>query len=129
MAVSHDFTSSTTMNQSKIMVTGFLLIFVGIQLNLVQTYTLSPSATRFWNENLEDLPDELVPVPAVVNGPEPGPFSQASYGTPQNYQAIQPQMSVPAISGPKQITPPDWLCWPFIFIGAASVFHGLVLRR
>ena len=113
------------------MMIGFLLIFIGIQLNLVRTYTLSPGATKFWNENLEELEDlpvlDLAPVAADGNGP---PFSQASYGTQQNYGSVQPRMSVPTmLGGPKQITPPDWLCWPFIFIGAASAFYGLVLRR
>ena len=117
------------MNGSKIMMIGFLLIFIGIQLNLVRTYTLSPSATKFWNENLEDLED-VVQVPTVGNGRITTPFSQASYGTQQNYGSVQPRMSVPTmLGGPKQITPPDWLCWPFIFIGAASAFYGLVLRR
>lgn len=119
------------MNRSKIMIIGFLVIFLGIQLNLVQTYTLSPSATRFWNENLEDLPTmDVGTVQAATNSPNTTPFSQASYGSQLNNGTVQPLLSAPVISsGPKQISPPGWLCWPFIFIGAASVFYGLVLRR
>ncbi len=119
------------MNRSKIMVLGFLLIFLGIQLNLVQTYTLSPNATRFWNENLAELPDvDLASVPVAANPYNTATYSQASYGSQPDYGTTQPQMLAPAVlSGPAQITPPEWLCWPFIFVGAASVFYGMVLRR
>lgn len=115
------------------MTIGFLIIFVGIQLNMVQTYTLTPRATKFWVENIDDVSFETIaPVQAVTNGYDNAmnntPFSQASYGTSQNYAPAP--YSVPAVlSGPKRIAPQDWICWPFIFIGAASVFYGLVLRR
>ena len=112
------------------MMMGFLLIFIGIQLNLVQTFTLSQRATSFWYESIEDLPADVAPVQATGNGYDNSPFKQASTGSQQSYLPATTQSAASAVvTRPKQITPPDWVCWPFIFIGAASVFYGLVLRR
>ena len=106
------------MSQRKTMTIGFLMILIGIQLNIVKTYTLTERATHFWIEHLEE-PPELNPVQEALNSP----YSQASYSGDQ--QANRPTVLVRA----KQITPPDWICWPFIFVGVVFVIHGSVVRR
>ena len=110
---------------------GFLLIFIGLQLNLVQTFTLNSGATKFWAERIA-TPEDLAPlrtVPVATNGfnYNNNPFSQASYSNGIQ-SPIQPAASSIFLR-PKQITPPDWICWPVIFIGAFLVLQGAILKR
>lgn len=111
------------MSRRTIMTVGFLLIFVGIQFHLVTTFTLSRRVTKFLVENFED-PVQLVKTANGVNNNSP--FSQASYNN--GYTNTQPTVPVVVVKG-RQITHPNWLCWPFIFVGAVFVLHGMALRR
>lgn len=119
------------MSRTSVMTLGILLIFLGIKLNLVESYQLSPSATRFWMERIED--------PAVAYqsagmaqpggygfGANPGyqsPYQVASYSNYNN--PALPQINWP----PKTIVPPNWLCWPVFFLGAVLLLHGVSLRH
>lgn len=135
------------MRRRTIMTIGFLLMFIGIQLNVVRTYTLTPKATKFWMENIEEpalatqppmqqmAPQQMAPqAQAAYNGYANSPFSQASYGNGANayganYAPMQVPAPRPAMYGPKQFSPPEWICWPFIFVGTAFVLYGLILAR
>lgn len=116
---------------------GFLLMFIGIQLNVVRTYTLSPKATKFWMENVEAptyvaQQTPLVQLPQAQSGYNSyanSPYSQASYGNNTGSYVQQAPVLRSAPYGPKRLTPPDWICWPFIFVGAVFVLYGSVLGR
>lgn len=117
------------MSRISTMTIGFLMIFIGLQLNFVQTYVLTPKATQFWAERFE-TPES----PANSNG----------YQT-QNYNSVYAPSTRPFSNGPfqnagystltpryikaKEITPSDWLCWPVIFLGAVFVLHGAAVHR
>ena len=139
------------MSRSSIMTTGIVLILVGIQLNLVETYVMTPRFTKFWNERFtaplyttEDViqdPSGRIAYRAPSTPTAPGysnyPFSAGRYqdytsGTP----ALQASWAQRASSQPKtaagtqkQVTPPSWLCWPIIFMGAVIFLHGATLGK
>ena len=112
------------------MTTGFLLIFIGLQLNFVKTYTLTPRATKFWAERLAE-PSDLTPLQTNYNGNLGerigSPFSQASY-TNGDYRSQQP-LARPMFLRAKQVTPPEWICWPIMFVGAVFFLQGILLKR
>lgn len=106
------------MSRTSIMTIGFLLIMIGIKLNMVESYVLSPTATKFWMERIED------PSVAMQNGYNPYGqpsqlplFQQASFGL---RQATLPQ---------KTFTPPNYLCWPTFFFGFVMLLHGASLKK
>ena len=106
------------MSRRTIMTVGFLLIFIGIQLNMVETFTLSKQATKFLVENFQD-PIEIGP--AINNSP----FSQASYNRLPS--VTLPPVPIVLVKG-KEVRHPRWICWPFIFVGAVFVLHAIALR-
>ena len=107
------------------MTLGFVLIFFGIQLNLVESYELTPRFSNFLSENGGG--GVMQPATNVVNTQQyNSPYYQASY--PSNIPYSQSNLS----SAPgyvKTITPPSWLCWPVLFLGAVLFLHGLSKRR
>ncbi len=116
------------MSRSTIMTTGFLFILLGIQLNFVETYTLTPRATKFWAERLAD-PVDLTPLQTTANGNFNSPFSQASSGNGAFGTNRQQAAARPMFLRAKQITTPDWICWPIMFVGAVFCLQGILLKR
>jgi hypothetical protein len=106
------------MSRTSIMTIGFLLIMMGIKLNMVESYVLSPTATKFWMERIED------PAVAMQNGYNP-------YGQPAQYPLFQQasfglrQAALPQ----KTVTPPTYLCWPTFFFGFVLLLHGASIKK
>ena len=102
------------------MTTGILLVLIGIKLNLVESYLLTPMATRFWMERIED------PSVAMKNGYNP-------YSQPESYPSLFQQASYAMSGAPalpqKVLVPPQWLCWPTLFLGFVMLLHGLSVRK
>lgn len=101
------------------MTVGFLLVLIGLQLNFVESYQLSPEATRFWVTRFE-TPDT--------------PLTNSAYGLPaqsgQNvFQNAAYAMPSAMTGKAKLIQPPKWICWPVLFMGVATVFHGAAIHR
>ena len=158
------------MSRYATMTMGFLLVFMGIKFLMVESYYLTPQATKFWLERIEDpasseafgQPNNSTngantyannygaynnhPNNAYSNGysnnysspyrsnnngfGNPSPFQAASYQRPYAPQNMQ----VTGASGPtnwlqKQLTPPRWVGWPMLFLGAVLVLQGASLRR
>jgi len=104
------------------MTTGFVLIFLGTQLALVDSYLLTPRISNFLSENGRSVAVPAPPVVAQTN--QNSPYSQIGYQQP----AIAPALI--ATSSPQQtITPPKWLCWPMLFCGTVVFLHGLSMSR
>lgn len=97
------------------MTIGFVLIMVGIQLNLVESFELTPRFSNF----LSDHGGANFQQSAAVNN---NPYQQVSYPS-TTAVAMNPGM-VPV----KTVRPPSWLCWPFIFCGTVLVLQGLIKR-
>lgn len=111
------------MSRTTTLTIAFLLLFVGLKLRTVQSYQLTPSATKFWIERIED--PEIVAKQGLQNfnnsGPSNSMFQSASYS---NYNQMNP---LPAPQ--KVVTPPTWICWPIFFLGAFMFLTGLSMPK
>ncbi len=128
------------MSRSSIMTNGILLVLLGIQLNLVDTYVMTPKFTGFWNERFSGpLFAEEAPVAQKENT---GFASSFGFGNNNQNNSQQVPTSQASFSNDnmatnaadsngslKQFTPPSWICWPLIFLGAVVFLHGAALGR
>lgn len=83
---------------------GLVLLFLGLQLRTVETFVLTPKASQFVESKMKS-------------------FQQAR--NPYAYD------SVLLAAGPvpkKYYTPPRWLGWALVSIGAVLVLHGIAHR-
>ena len=146
------------MSRTSLMTWGLLLILVGVQFNLVESFVLTPRATEVWNNRWNGYPNETVPGDYQItsNGyfqsSNGNNFSNPNYRSPQttsstpyampNYQRFQ-NSSVPAYrasfgnpiagnryGGPqKMLTLPNWFCWPPIFLGSVLFLYGVASKE
>lgn len=112
------------MNRTVVMTLGFLLVFFGIQLNVVDSYVLTPRMANF-------LSDQFQEAPAIQNSiidpnqQQPGPFAQAGYSADD-----QRVFQIPPSTGANRvIRPPGWIGWPIMFLGAVFFLNGVTIRK
>ena len=129
------------MSRTAMMTIGFLLLFAGIQLNLVHSYVLTPRMSAFLSEKFSNeapvfaTPQGQAPIAIPgVNAPiQNSPYQQASYpGGAVNINGapiMRPMVNAGPNIGSRVISPPRWLCWPFIFLGAVMFLNGATMRR
>jgi hypothetical protein len=91
---------------------GLVVLLLGLQLRTVESYVLTPKASRFVEEKLSS--DQLLSTD--------DPFG--SYQS-RSYDSLSP--SAGPIT-PKRVTPPRWLGWAMISLGAILVLHGLTTK-
>lgn len=122
------------MSRTSVMTIGFLLIFLGIQLNMVESWVLTPQATRFWNERIVDPASDLVtesgdgmPWQQQLASPFQSPYQQASWGS--NPAANSPFANAASGAAAKALAHPSWICWPVFFAGTVFFLHGLSMRK
>ncbi len=108
------------MRRGTTMTLGFVLILIGIQLNVVQSYELTPRFSNFLSENGSIQNDRQ----ASLNQPFNSPYYQASF---ENTSFTQPTPLAPAPT--KVISIPNWVCWPVLFFGAVIFLHGVAKPR
>ena len=108
------------MNRTVVMTLGFLLLFFGVQLNIVDSYVLTPRMANFLSDQLPS--DPVITTPAAAGS---GQFTPASYNP---YDTAGPQQVAPRERS-RVIRPPNWLGWPLIFLGAVFFLNGLAIRR
>ncbi|QEG20867.1 hypothetical protein [Mariniblastus fucicola] len=111
------------MNRTVVMTLGFLLVFFGIQLNVVDSFVLTPRMTNFLSDQLADAP--AIPNSVVSPSQQPGPFTQAGYsnGDPNTYRTpVSPRAN-------RVIHPPGWIGWPIMFLGAVFFLNGVAIRK
>jgi hypothetical protein len=118
------FDGKNIMRRTSIMTLGLVLIFIGIQLNLVDTYVLTP---RFSNL----LADHATVEREVAVTTEPvavrsGSYYPASYAN-NNRANEKPPKSRLGVQ--KTISTPTWLCWPILFLGTVVFLNGFSIRR
>ncbi len=128
---------------------GTMLILVGVQLNLIESFVLTPQATDFWNRRTAADQFETVPGNYVETGngyfagsnsswtsrltnssQSSFPFTTPDYqrNGQSNGSSWTSPFSSPsytsASGSQKLITPPTWFCWPPIFLGAVLFLFG-----
>lgn len=107
------------------MTLGLVLIFIGVQLNFVQSYELTPRFSNFLSENGGPIGG---PTPLITtnNGQYNSPYMQASFPN----ATLNPNQSIAALApvGLRTINVPTWLCWPVLFLGAVVFLHGFSKR-
>lgn len=106
------------------MTVGLLLVFVGIQLYFVETYVLTPQATKIVGQKLGDTTNQAYQgANDFYNNPN-GFYQNAGY-TQDGFSNNSFGQNV-AGSG-KRLSPPRWICWPIFFLGAVFFLHALAL--
>ena len=110
------------------MTIGFLLLFVGLQLNLVESYVLTPRMTEFFSDKFTQDPTAgFGPAGPIASGngyaAGSNPYAQASYGSATVNPASRSSFQVTP-NGNRVIQPPRWICWPVIFLGAVLFLNG-----
>lgn len=92
------------LNRNQFLFLAVFLVLLGMQLRMVGSYVLTGEATRFLAERAMASAD---------------PVGALSGTTPQ----------LPANLPAKVISPPDWLGWCLLSIGAVLFFHSLTMSR
>jgi hypothetical protein len=120
------------MRRTSAMTLGIVLVFIGLQLNLVDTYVLTPRFSNFFSANgqSENLTafSPSTNLNQVDNGQFGSPFQQASYSANSGLPNQLPT-ATNGLPGPRPISPPSWLCWPVLFLGTVVFLHGLSMER
>lgn len=113
---------SMLMRRTSTMTLGFVLIFLGIQLAVVDSYLLTPRITHFLSQQESDAAQ-----PAIVSNPiQRNPYRQVAF------QPLGSQRPVPGYEGAvtqQRVTPPKWLCWPVLFCGTVVLLQGATMKR
>jgi len=95
-------------NRNQFFFLGTLVLLLGVQVRMVDTYVLSPETTRFLaqrtgNANLASASQS------------PGVFAAANAPASASIR--------------KSVRPPEWLGWCLLSIGAVLVLHSLAMPR
>lgn len=96
------------LNRNQFFFAGTLILLIGIQLRLVQSYVLTPEATRM-------MAKQAV---AANSGPAPPKLA---------FAAREPSPLLPAAR--KVIRPPEWLGWCLLSVGSVLILHSLSMRK
>ena len=91
-------------NRNQYFLAGMVLLFLGYQFRMIESFTLNERATQFIETRVQRAQ-------AAVDE-----FTPAAYNQPQ------PQIR-------RQVTPPRWLGLAMISIGCVLVLHSLAMPR
>ncbi len=86
-------------NRNQYFFTGLVLLLLGIQFRMVESYALTPEAAKIV-QKVGQSPD----VASAAN-----PFGQAIVT--------------------KSVSPPDWLGWCLMSIGSVLILHSLAMKK
>lgn len=89
------------LNRNQFLFVAVFIALLGLQLRAVSAYVLTPEATRFLAER------------ARANG---DPMATLATTLPSNLPA-------------KVVSPPEWLGWCLLSVGAVLFFHSLTMGR
>lgn len=92
-------------NRNQYFMAGVVVLLLGIQLRMVETYVLNEKSARFVSLQMKKMPKK-----------------KALNSTKQAFQAASP-MSIPPLQ------PPNWLGWAFISVGSVLILHSLAMRK
>ena len=114
-------------NRTHYLTLGFLMMFVGCHFRIVESFVLTPQTTSFIKENSEggfgfggdtySTTDMQNPQMNNLFSPQ---YQQASYSAPWQNAGFNNEATVEK----KTVTPPTWLGWPMICVGAVLWLFG-----
>jgi hypothetical protein len=125
-------------NRNHYMTVGFLMIFCGFHFRVVESFVLTPEATKFLHEQHDGL--ELTGSVFQENGEKAANQSSNGMFLPK-YQTVAQsgggtlstasysRSETLADSTKKVITPPNWMGWPMIYIGAVLALFGITMSK
>ena len=99
---------------TRIFLMGAIILFFGVQLRAVDTFVLNEKVTKFVNRRV----DKKVAANVATN--EAGIYDPYWDFEPLNNATPAPTL--------RRITPPRWLGWSFLSIGAVLVFTSPLFR-
>lgn len=89
-------------NRYQYMTIGMVILLLGIQLRMIDSFVLTESTSRFIAER-------------VNHEPVPTAFSQSLLFSPP--------------ASKRTVQPPKWLGWALVSVGGVLVLHSLAMRR
>ncbi len=95
-------------NRHQFFFIGVLLLLVGLQFRMVESFLLTPEATRLLAER-----------GGTTNVASTGPSPMAQFAAENNL--------VPA--GKRLVVPPEWVGWCLVSIGAVLALHSLAMPK
>lgn len=97
---------------------GIVILMLGIQLRTVETFVLTPKASQFVEQKLSSRRYASLDDPYGYAS-----YSGSSYG---GYDSLL-MSAGPGLK--KQFSPPRWLGWAMVSVGAVMLLHGLTLKK
>ena len=95
------------LSRQHFLILGVMIILIGVQLRFVQSYVLTPRATQFIEAKIK----------------------KASLQTVDSYDPYDHFLIEAAPHEQRSFTPPRWLGWAMISVGAVLMLHGITIRK
>lgn len=93
------------LNRNQYFFAGLLIVLLGFQLRMVESFELTPEATKM-----------LAKPAAVAQGEESSQFTLVS--------------TAGALPGSRRVVqPPEWLGWCLISVGSVLILHSLAMKK
>ena len=93
-------------NRNQYFMAGLIVLLLGIQFRLVDTYVLNDQTSQFVEKRLNRRAVASTETfPLFLSAPQTSAFSQ------------------------REIHPPNWLGWAFLSVGAVLVLHSFAMGR
>jgi len=91
-------------NRNQYFLAGLVLLLLGIQFRVVDSYTFTPEFTQ---------------IMAKQTG---HPLAAVNAATPALLQPAKPAIT-------KTIRPPEWIGWALLCVGATLIFHSMAMKK
>jgi len=98
-------------NRNQFFMIGLIILGIGVQLRMVDSYVLTPDATTFIAKHMKKRAKAANGQPAVI---QPTEIAVAS--------------AMPIPTKRRTIHPPNWLGWSLLSIGSVLILHALALK-
>jgi hypothetical protein len=95
------------LNRNQYLMAGLVVLMLGIQLRLVETFVLNEHATQFLAQRIQQMKGQQL----------------ASASDLHTLYAAQAPVAQ------KPISPPDWLGFSFVSVGSVLVLYSLALKK
>lgn len=119
-------------NRTHYMTVGFLMVFCGFHFRVVESFVLSPEATKFINEQHDSLQltgnvyDASPNAGSTMLGYQNASATKAPNTTTAGF--VRSTTSPEGVTQ-KIVTPPNWMGWPMIYVGAILALFGLTMQK
>jgi hypothetical protein len=101
------------MNRNQYLMLGIVVLFLGVQFRMIESFVLNAEASKAIAAR----------IPKGEKSKEPGASVVPSYSQQSQIAAAGPLVAL------RTITPPDWLGWCCISVGAVLILHSLAMPR